>query len=99
MKVSSNQETDIEGARTNRKEEVNGSTENAVQAGGKQPPVNSDKINVSNRAATAGKMVEKLQDVPDVRQERVEALRQKIESGEYKPSAESIADAILKDEE
>lgn len=98
MKVNTDKTSDFETARTSRKSEVSRSTETIVQANKKPASVEPDKINVSDRAANVGKMIEKLNDLPDVRQEKVEALRQKIESGEYKPSAEQIADAILKDE-
>ncbi len=35
----------------------------------------------------------------DVRQERIEPLRQQIQAGTYKVPATDIADAILKDEQ
>lgn len=99
MKINTDKTSDFETARTSRKSEVNRSTEITVQSNTKQASVEQDKINVSDRAANVGKMIEKLNDLPDVRQEKVEALRQKIEAGEYKPSADAIADAILKDEQ
>ncbi len=57
-----------------------------------------DKIEVSSRASEVGKLVDQLKDLPDVRQKRVEALRGKIAAGEFNPSGEDIADAILNDE-
>jgi flagellar biosynthesis anti-sigma factor FlgM len=57
-----------------------------------------DKLNLSDRASQVGKLVEQIKDLPDVRTEKVNALREKIQSGEYKPSGADIADAILKDE-
>lgn len=56
-------------------------------------------ISVSDRAAQVGKLIEQIKDAPDIRQEQVEALRQKIGAGEYDPPAGEIADAILKDEQ
>lgn len=98
MKINTDKTSDFETARTRGKSEVSRSIETSVQSNNKPAPASSDKIDVSNRAANVGKMVEKLNEMPDVRQEKVEALRQKIEAGEYKPSADAIADAILKDE-
>ena len=56
------------------------------------------KISVSELAAQVGKLVDKVKDAPEIRQERVEALRRQIETGEYNPPATEIADAILKNE-
>ena len=55
-----------------------------------------DKIQLSGEAAKIGKLVETIKDLPDVRQEKVDALREKIEAGEYNPSSVDIADAMLK---
>lgn len=64
----------------------------------KNERLNEDKLKLSDRAANVVKLVDKLKDAPDVRLERVEALRDKIAAGEYKPDARDIASAILKDE-
>lgn len=58
----------------------------------------SDMIDVSSRSATAGNLVKRVAEVPDVQQERVELLREVIRSGSYRPSARTIADAILEKE-
>jgi negative regulator of flagellin synthesis FlgM len=58
----------------------------------------NDKIEFSGKGAEVGKLVEELKQLPDTRQGRVNELKQKIASGEYQPSNEDIADAILKDE-
>ncbi len=60
--------------------------------------LNNDKVNLSDRAANVEKLVDKIKEVPDVRLERIQALRDKIAAGEYKPEARDIASAILKDE-
>jgi negative regulator of flagellin synthesis FlgM len=57
-----------------------------------------DKIELSHKGAKVSEMVDQIKQMPDVREDRVEALRQKITSGEYDPSSEAIANAILKDE-
>jgi negative regulator of flagellin synthesis FlgM len=58
----------------------------------------SDKIKVSERASSLGQLAARASELPDVRQDRVEALRERIQSGSYNPSATDIADAILRDE-
>lgn len=57
-----------------------------------------DRINVSDRAAEVGKLVSKIKELPEVRSEKVEAARGKIEAGEFAPTATEIAEAILRDE-
>ncbi len=57
-----------------------------------------DKLQFSNRAAEVGTLVDRLKDLPDVRHEKIDALRQQIAAGEYNPSSDEIAGAIFKDE-
>lgn len=58
----------------------------------------SDKVNISNTAQATGKLVDQIKQFPDVRQDRVSEVRQKMSAGSFQPSANEIADAILKDE-
>lgn len=55
-----------------------------------------DELKVSDHAAIAGKLIARVSELPDVRGERVDALRAQIQAGNYHPSATEIADAILK---
>jgi len=45
-------------------------------------------------SSTVSALAAQLRQMPDVRQERVAALRQAIQSGEYQVSDEQIADAL-----
>jgi flagellar biosynthesis anti-sigma factor FlgM len=60
--------------------------------------VESDKVNISSVALETGKLVEQIKELPDVRLNRVDELKQQISSGNFKPTGNEIADAILKDE-
>ena len=60
--------------------------------------VESDSVNLSNAALETGKLVDQLNELPDVRQEKVSEVKQKISTGSFQPSSGEIADAILKDE-
>ena len=64
----------------------------------KNKTVVEDKTQFSNRATKVGTLVERVKEVPDIRLERVEALRNQIAANQYKPDSKDIADAILKDE-
>ncbi len=72
----------------------------AVGAGASLPASDAaDSITVSNRAEEVGRLVAKVAELSDLRQERIEPLRQQIASGTYSVPASDIADAILKDEQ
>lgn len=60
--------------------------------------VESDKVDISTVALETGKLVDRMKELPDVRQDRVEELQQQIASGSFQPTSIAIADAILKDE-
>lgn len=57
-----------------------------------------DVIKVSDRATAIRSLVEQVRQLPDVRTERVEQLRLRVQSGTYHPDAATIADALLKGE-
>jgi negative regulator of flagellin synthesis FlgM len=57
-----------------------------------------DTVSVSDKSAEFGKLIDQIKQLPDVRQDRVDELKQRIAAGDYHPSAEEIADALLKDE-
>ena len=57
-----------------------------------------DVIKVSDRAAAIRSLVEQASQLPDVRTERIEQLRSRVQAGTYHPDAASIADALLKGE-
>jgi flagellar biosynthesis anti-sigma factor FlgM len=61
-------------------------------------PIVSDEVNVSEKATEVNNLVKKLDGVPDIRQERVEAFKKQINRGEYQPSSKDIAEALLKSE-
>ncbi len=60
--------------------------------------VSEDKLEFSNRASEVGRLVEIVKELPDIRAEKVNSLRGEIAAGRYKPAADDIAGAILKDE-
>lgn len=73
---------------------INENREKAVN----NPLAVSDQINVSDRASSIQQMVDKISSIPDVRQDRINALRQQIQTGSYNPSSNKIADAILRED-
>ena len=62
------------------------------------PAADRDSVYISARAETIAKLIERLKKLPDVRQERVDSLRARATSGDLYPTAEDIADAIIRQE-
>lgn len=57
----------------------------------------TDTITVSEQAAKVQRLAAKIEDLPEVRQDRVEHLRAQVKSGTYHRTAEKIAEAIIQD--
>ncbi len=56
-----------------------------------------DRAEISSAGKELQTYRSKLKEMPDVRQERVEALKTQIKNGDYEPSAEKIAEGILRE--
>jgi|ERR1044072_1702519 negative regulator of flagellin synthesis FlgM len=86
----------IKRAQSERTEKTGGAQ--GVPAKDLKVSLGKDKVELSGKGAEFGKLVDQLKQLPDIRQDRVSELKQKIASGNYTPSADDIADAILNDE-
>lgn len=75
-----------------KKSEVNSAPLEITKAAGE------DKLEFSDRASEVGKLVEQIKELPDIREAKVNRLREQIAAGEYNPSNDEIAAAIWKDE-
>lgn len=64
----------------------------------KRTPISEDKLEISGRASEVGRLVDQLKALPDVRQPRVDALKEQVAAGTYRPLADDIAGAILKND-
>jgi len=58
----------------------------------------ADEIRVSDTAAQIANLVSRAKGTPDVRQDRVDALRELVHSGQYEVPAGDIAAAIVRTE-
>ena len=54
----------------------------------------NDTVQLSSGQATIRQLVSQLNQVPEVRQEQVNALRLQVQSGQYKRTNEQVAGAI-----
>jgi len=57
----------------------------------------TDEAHFSSEHQTVQKLEAEAGKLPDVRRDKVEALRSAVESGRYRPSAEQIAGAMLEE--
>ncbi len=54
-----------------------------------------DKIEISDEARDFQTAMKAFKELPEVRQSKIDELKSQIESNQYKPSAEAVADKIL----
>jgi negative regulator of flagellin synthesis FlgM len=57
----------------------------------------SDTVQVSPKFAEVQQLTSKLQQVPEIRSDRVSALKAKIQQGTYNPGTADVAGALLND--
>lgn len=67
-------------------------------AAGAKIQAGQDKMQFSERAGEIGRLVDQLKDLPDMREAKVNSLREQIAAGAYRPSSDDIAAAILNEE-
>jgi flagellar biosynthesis anti-sigma factor FlgM len=78
--------------------DVKGAANEAGITVDKRGKVSEDKLEISSRATEVTRLVDQIKAMPDVRAERVDALREMVETGVYNPSSDQIAAAILDEE-
>ncbi|MCW5960185.1 MAG: flagellar biosynthesis anti-sigma factor FlgM [Pyrinomonadaceae bacterium] len=97
-KININKTADIDSIRGVRQNELSQLAKSASTKTPEKAAKSEDKLELSDRAAEVGKLVDQVKQLPDVRQEKVAELRVQIAAGEYQPTDEEIANAIIKDE-
>lgn len=98
-KINSEKMHDLEALRAARRGDVQAAGKNRTESSGAKPATGADKLELSERAGEIGKMVDQIRHLPDVREAKVSELREQIAAGEFNPTGEQIADALLKDEQ
>ena len=68
-------------------------SERALKSGVEHP--DSDRLDLSARSREISHLNELIQSTPDVREDKVEKVRQELENGTYNVKAEKIAEKIL----
>ncbi|MFB3816359.1 MAG: flagellar biosynthesis anti-sigma factor FlgM [Candidatus Methylomirabilales bacterium] len=68
-----------------------------LDAGRAASPVGRDRVELSDRARALQVAKHALADLPDVRGEKVRALKQMVQSGAYQVDGERVAERMLAD--
>jgi len=96
MKISDiNQDSNLQYIQQNGKV---GPTErnSAAPAAQNQVPT-EDKVDLSSQSKELNKISEALAAAPDVRAEKVEALKKQVESGQYQVDSDTVAEKMIKE--
>ncbi|HUL15549.1 MAG TPA: flagellar biosynthesis anti-sigma factor FlgM [Terriglobales bacterium] len=68
------------------------------QTTGLQPASEEDTVSLSSTHGDVQQLTTALQSVPEVRTDKVNALQQQIQSGQYNPDNGKLADALLSEQ-
>lgn len=69
-----------------------------MQTQKKTPVAGADKVSVSDKAQVFQALLQKVKEIPSVREERVRALTEQIERGEFKIDVQKIAEKLVSPE-
>ncbi len=64
---------------------------------GSKPRTGEDRVNLSPEARELQRIHDLLEATPSVRTEKVQAVREAVESGQYQVKNEDLADKMIKD--
>ena len=81
----------------NQQSKINTAEKTSVDASGGASITPVDRVELSSSSRLIQKIQEAALAAPDVRAERVAALKKQVESGAYQVSSEDIAGKMLKD--
>lgn len=73
--------------------ETSSQSDRLQKSGGEQP--DSDRLELSTRSREISHLDELIRSTPDIREEKVEQIREELEGGTYNVKAEKIAEKII----
>lgn len=62
------------------------------------PAVAEDRVQLSSKHGEVQSLATSLSNVPEVRSDRVTEFQQQLQTGNYKPDSQKVADAIVADQ-
>ncbi|MCX7792853.1 MAG: flagellar biosynthesis anti-sigma factor FlgM [Thermodesulfovibrionales bacterium] len=57
----------------------------------------NDRVDISERAKEAARLMEELKSLPEIRQQKIDELREAIKSGKYMVDSIKLAEKILRE--
>jgi flagellar biosynthesis anti-sigma factor FlgM len=95
-KINESQVSQSQNAQKNSQiQKVNVGTQTAAEAKKAEASKYLDKLELSGDASVAAEGLQAAKNTPDVRAEKVAALKAAIQSGTYKPDAKAVADSMI----
>jgi flagellar biosynthesis anti-sigma factor FlgM len=70
----------------------------AAGASGSKSAAGEDTVSISSTHGDVQTLKASFANVPEVRTTRVTALRQQVNSGQYQPDSQKVADAVIADQ-
>ena len=68
-----------------------------VQQGGKETHTSEDIVNISSEAGKIQQIKSMIEDIPDIRESRVNAIKEEVDTGEYQTDSDQTARAIIRE--
>ncbi|MEP6850026.1 MAG: flagellar biosynthesis anti-sigma factor FlgM [Acidobacteriota bacterium] len=84
--------------RVERQNDIKGPVREQTRSVAQRRPANDDRLDLSSQGSEVGNLVEQLKQMPEIRQDKVNSLREQVAAGTYRPSNQDIAKAIVNDE-
>ncbi len=97
-KININKNNNLDALQNLRQAEVNRANKSKVDSTDNKIKSAEDKLQFSERLSEVGKLVDQIKELPDIRQAKVNELREKIANNEFNPSSDIIAESILREE-
>ncbi|MBX7147965.1 flagellar biosynthesis anti-sigma factor FlgM [bacterium] len=89
------QEISPAGVQARKTSKAQGSKTANSQSGEKASAGEGDSVDISSTGSQLKSLGAQLKQVPDIRTERVQSLKAEVESGQYNPPADQVAQALI----
>jgi negative regulator of flagellin synthesis FlgM len=89
--------SDARAEQASRTKKAANAARGASRSSGPAASRREDRMSLSSKHGEVRTLEAGLANVPEVRAERVSALKRQVSSGEYQPSSEKVAEAIVRE--
>jgi len=96
MKIEGNRPPDTQEISL-RSQNIGKADQTPVSAGNQSQPQGTDQVQLSGKAGEIGQLINVIQQMPEIRTDKVEAVKKSIQEGTYKVDSFGIAGKILEE--